>query len=83
MALTDRQKATVTQNLQSRIKGPCPMCGQQQWTIGDEIVAATTTSLGGGMAIGGPMVPMIQVICNTCGFVAHHAVGALGIQLND
>lgn len=83
MALTERQKATITKNLHSHIKGPCPMCTRQQWTIGDEVVAIPASSLGGGMAIGGPFVPLVQVICNTCGFVAHHAVGALGINLNE
>ncbi len=59
------------------------MCGYAAWSIEEEIVAATTTSLAGGMAIGGRFVPMVQLICTHCGFVAHHAVGVLGINLNN
>lgn len=83
MALTDRQKNTIQTNLQSKIRGTCPMCGQSNWTLGEEVVASNTTSLQGGMAIGGQFVPMVQLICNNCGFVAHHAVGVLGINLRE
>ena len=83
MALTDRQKQTIQKNLQQKIRGNCPMCGQSAWSLQEEVVTTTTASLGGGMAMGGGFVPMIQVICTNCGFVAHHAVGSLGIDLKN
>ena len=82
MALTDRQKNSIIENLKGKVKGGCPLCGARNWNMADELCAVPATSLGGGMAIGGPMIPMIQVICTNCGFVAHHAVGALGINLS-
>ena len=81
MALTKPQRETILTALKAKIDGPCPMCRQTTWTLGDEVVAAMATGLQGGIAIGGPFIPMIQVVCNQCGFVAHHAIGALGIQL--
>jgi len=83
MAMTDRQKDLVVQQLRAKVRAGCPICGQGNWTVGDEVVICTTSSLQGGVAIGGPVIPMVQVVCNNCGFVAHHAVGALGINLRD
>ena len=83
MALTDKQKKTIHKNLEQKSRGICPICGQNAWSIQDEIVSTTTASIGGGMAVGGPFVPMVQVICNNCGFVAHHAIATLGIDLKN
>ncbi|MBW0164537.1 MAG: hypothetical protein HYI21_03225 [Sediminibacterium sp. Gen4] len=82
MALTTRQKEMIADKLK-RINGACPICSQKNWTIGDEIVSATSVSLGGSTVMGGPFIPMAQVVCNNCGFVSHHAVALLGISLND
>jgi len=83
MALTQRQKTNIMESLRVKVKAPCPRCVQNYWQMQDELVMAPATSFGGGLAIGGPHVPMIQVICTNCGYVAHHAVGALGIDLSD
>jgi hypothetical protein len=83
MALTDRQKETIQSSLQSKIRGNCPMCNSSNWSLENQVVATTATSLGGGMAMGGPYIPMVQLVCTNCGFVSHHAVGALGINLKE
>ena len=81
MALTERQKKELTSTLQTKIHGECPMCRQRQWTLADEVVGAVSAALSGGLGLGGPYVPMIQLVCANCGFVSHHAVGALGVKL--
>lgn len=81
MALSEQQKETVLDNLKQKVRGVCPMCGKNQWTLGDELVASIAAGAGGGLGIGGPYIPMVQMVCNNCGFVAHHAVGYLGIKL--
>src|SRR5205823_6850676 len=81
MALTDRQRNTIVAALRSKAPNACPMCSSRNWTLGDELVGTMSASLQGGMAIGGPYIPMVQVVCNGCGFVAHYAVGVLGIKL--
>lgn len=83
MSLTDRQREIIIGGIKSKVRSGCPMCGQGNWTVGDDVVICTTSSLKGGIMAGGPVIPMAQVICNNCGFVCHHAVGALGINLND
>lgn len=82
MALTTRQKETISQRLRE-INGACPICQTRNWAIGDEIVGANSVSLGGSTVMGGPFIPMAQIVCNRCGFVSHHAVALLGIQLNE
>lgn len=81
--MTDREKETILSNLKAKIRGACPMCGGNKLGVQDQFVSSPTISLGGGTVFGGKMVPMVQVLCDNCGFVAHHAVGALGIKLGD
>ena len=33
--------------------------------------------------MGGPFMPMAQIVCNNCGFVSHHAIALLGINIHD
>lgn len=82
MALTTTQKESISNRLRE-LNGSCPICQQRTWTIGDEIVSATSVSLGGSTVMGGPFIPMAQIVCNNCGFVAHHAVALLGIEINE
>lgn len=81
MGMTDRQKQTVQRALQGKIAGPCPMCRQANWQIAEDFVQTPTMAIGGGVALGGPVIPMVQVICTNCGFVAHYAAGVIGIKL--
>ena len=83
MSLTARQRTGIAESLRTKIRPNCPMCTRTAWTLGDEFVAASATSLQGGIAIGGPFIPMIQMVCNHCGFVSHHAVGAVGVDLSE
>jgi hypothetical protein len=83
MSLTTNQRQIVMAALNARGVRACPLCANNGWTLGEELVTASTTSLAGGMVIGGPTIPMIQLVCNRCGFVSHHAVGVLGIKLDN
>lgn len=81
MGMTDRQKQTIQAALQAKGVAVCPMCRRSGWQVGEDLVHAPATSLGGGMSLGGPHIPMAQIVCTNCGFVSHHAVGVLGIAL--
>ena len=83
MTLTDSQLETIRQNIQKNTTGLCPMCGNRTWTIDQNIVTNMVTSLSGTTEIGGgPIIPLVRVICNICGFVAFYALGRLGVKLN-
>lgn len=83
MSLTTDQKDLIESSIRKKTKMRCPMCGSNQWTLGGEIVSNTTVSVGGSVSLGGPFIPLIQLICNECGFTSHHALGALGVKIDD
>ena len=84
MPLTDEQQKQQIQSwMQDKnVSETCSACRIQQtnWIIG-EIIVAPTYSDGpvGNIRIGGPSVPMIQVVCGNCGFVMLFAASAIGI----
>lgn len=55
----------------------CPSCGRNQWGLGMVIAAPEATSEG--LSIGGPSVPMVQVICNHCAYVKPYAAVPIGL----
>lgn len=60
------------------VRGQCPYCGGSSGSSAGEIIAAPT-HVGGGIAIGGPTVPMLQIVCNNCGHVSHFAAVPMGL----
>lgn len=57
----------------------CTTCNRNNgnWELG-MIVAAPEFS-DGGLSIGGPSVPMVQVICGNCGYVRLFAAVKMGL----
>ena len=43
----------------------CPVCTTNQWTVGD--IVELRLFEGGGLVVGGPVYPLVPVICNKCG----------------
>jgi hypothetical protein len=77
------KKDDVAKALQSRIKGPCPMCGQSTWGTDDGVIPLHVSSDLSEVRIGGPSIPAVAVVCNHCGFVALHAAMKLGLMRTD
>jgi len=78
MPLTPEQQKKLQNWLSSKNVTPnCPSCGGRSWSIGDIISSPVLTS--GGTAIGGRTIPMVQVICNNCGFVRLYAAVPIGL----
>lgn len=67
-----------------RLGGPpkCPACGTTGWAA-EEIVVAPDLIDGkhGGkrIGVGGHVTPMLQMVCDRCGFVAHFAARRMGL----
>ena len=59
------------------ISSDCPACGKNNWAAG-QIISAPTMA-GGGMQIGGPTVPMVQLICGACAYVMLYAAVPIGL----
>lgn len=68
MAKFDSSKAVA--HLQSKWGGrPCPMCGKGPWNIQDSTFQLAEFNEG-NFVLGGPVIPVIPVMCNNCGYVA-------------
>lgn len=78
--ISETQKKKIIEALEKRKAHlPCPRCGNPNFSLlGGYFNQPIQTELG-GLVIGGPSVPSIVVVCNQCGFMAQHALGALGL----
>ena len=59
----------------------CPSCGHNNWAVIDEIVSITVAPSGDSYPIPAPFVPTAGMICNNCGHIRFHSLGALGINM--
>ena len=58
----------------------CPRCGTKQFSIADGFVFnSLQPGLQPTFTLGGPFVPSVLVLCEHCGYVVQHALGALGL----
>lgn len=58
---------------------PCPRCGTGHFSLVDGYFNHPIQTTLGGLVIGGPSVPSVVVVCNQCGFISQHALGALNL----
>jgi len=59
---------------------PCPRCGNNNFSLIDGYFNHSfQPQISNNVIIGGPSIPSVAVVCNRCGFLSYHAVGALGI----
>ena len=45
----------------------CPMCGSGPWSVHDKVFQFSEFNEG-NMVIGGPLIPVVPVTCNNCGY---------------
>ena len=73
----------IVEKLQEKIKNPhCPMCGHRKFAMIDSLIKHTLQRGDDSYSISGRYVPCAVTICQNCGFVAEHAIGALGLIKN-
>lgn len=75
--LTPEQKKKLIAHLNAKMKGACPICLSQSWTIGPLIHALPWFE--GNLVLGGGAIPMAVLVCTNCSFVAHFAAMPLGL----
>ena len=78
---TPEQKQEIANALtaKSALK-PCPRCNQENFVLLDWFMNIPLQATISSLSLGGPSLPVVAVICHNCGFVAHHAVGALKLS---
>lgn len=86
MTWTPGIKSRVVNALRNKARKPCNRCGQDTFEVVDgffvQMVSEDTSkmpfSTGEVTAI-----PSIVVVCQKCGALTQHAIGALGINLEE
>jgi hypothetical protein len=58
---------------------PCLRCRNKQFEVIGEAAIPLAAEKGSQWFGPAPAVPVILVLCNNCGFIAHHATGLLGL----
>ena len=79
-SISDVQKQKVLEALdKAGANLPCPRCGNGHFSLVDGYFNHPIQTSLGGLVIGGPSVPSVVVVCNQCGFISQHALGALNL----
>lgn len=81
--LTQDDKTKVAKFLTERgSTKPCPMCGHENFLIGDHMVVDNGFMKDGSFAVGGNAFPMVVLFCKNCAFVRMHSAIAVGLFAN-
>ncbi len=76
----EKQREVIIKALEARgATRPCPRCGSERFSIVDGYSIHFIQDQLGSVRIGGPNVPTVVVACLKCGWIAEHALGALGL----
>lgn len=79
--MTEDKKRKIVEALAERMPQlHCPMCGSSSFSLLDgfniEIIQEDITKI----QLDGRTVPSATFVCERCGFISHHAIGALGLM---
>jgi len=78
--ISSNVKKIIINTLQARgAKLPCPRCGTNNFTLLDGYFTQPVQQDLKAFSVG-PSVPSVVVICNQCGYMSQHALGALGLM---
>jgi len=79
--LTSAQKERIISKLHEvKAESPCPRCSNISFSLVDGIFNQTIQDDLKNIKIGGTSLPTIVTVCAKCGFISHHALGALGLM---
>jgi ribosomal protein L37E len=63
------------------IKNACLFCGTNDWIVNEHLCAAIRIDEKGNTLLGtGPLIPMIQLVCKRCGYIAQFNPIPLGLM---
>ena len=59
---------------------PCPRCSNTSFVLIDGYLNRfLQEEVSSGRSIGGPSLPSVATVCDKCGFISQHALGALNL----
>ncbi len=56
----------------------CPVCQENNWTVGDQLIRAAVHTPGVNV-LGGPSLPMAYMLCNNCMYIRQFAAIPIGL----
>ncbi|WP_269581217.1 hypothetical protein [Roseibium sp. Sym1] len=56
----------------------CPVCGENNWVVGDHLLNGMAFS-GGKMILGGPSYPMVFILCSNCAYTRQFMAKPIGL----
>jgi ribosomal protein L37E len=63
---------------------PCQRCNNNSFTVLEGFSNIhLQENLSADWVIGGPAVPVVHIVCNKCGAITPHALGALDMLSNE
>ena len=81
--MNERQKEFVDVFNSKGANKPCPRCGKNSFAIIEEYITLSIQKDLNNIVIGGPSIPTAAAICNNCGYISLHALGAIGLLKKD
>lgn len=77
--LSEAQRKEIFAALEKRgVPRGCPMCGTNKWWIGDGYYDNALHEYFKAFTLNGIGIPSVAIICENCGFISQHLLGALG-----
>lgn len=61
----------------------CPMCKNSNFVMGDGYFNNVLQFHFNGIALSGPSIPTIPIICQNCGFISQHALKTIDLLPNN
>jgi hypothetical protein len=84
MKLSEDAKKRIVEALTAKgVNKPCPRCGRNEFTLLNGYFVHPLQPELGNYVLGGDSVPTVITACTNCGYIAQHALGALGIKPKD
>ena len=77
--LTDEEREKAVAWLNEKTKNyECPVCGTNNWAIGQHIIQEDIYR-GGNVIVGGSVYPTVFVVCTNCAYVRHFMAIQMGV----
>ena len=73
----DKDKIVEWVNTRSKFHN-CPSCGDNNWTVGDDLLNMMPYN-GGNLVLGGPAYPAAFLVCNHCAYVRQYMAVPMGL----
>ena len=79
MGLSYDQQQKITAHLQLRARAGCPLCGQRNFAIDDDVQFLGVLDPEFKQPVEGKVYPVISVTCNNCFHTLHLSAMRLGL----